>query len=127
MVVELAAIDGVLAALAPLGFAISLDDRPTRLVISDSHHRRIDLHPITFDVDGNGAQAGAGPNGGDAIYPAAGLAGTGVVAGIPVRCLTPELQLLHHRGYDPKQTDRRDVLALCERFDLPLPPRYADR
>jgi len=125
VVVELRRINEVVAILAALGFAISLDDRPTRLVVADARARRIDLHPITLDEDGNGAQAGAGPNGGDAIYPAAGLAGEGSVGGRRVACLTPELQLMHHRGYEPKENDRHDVRLLCERFGLPLPPRYA--
>jgi lincosamide nucleotidyltransferase A/C/D/E len=125
MAVELPSIDRVLAALDSLGFAISLDDRPTRLVVVDARDRRIDLHPITLDAEGNGVQAGAGPNGGDAIYPAAGLAGEGTIAGRRVFCLTPELQLMHHRGYEPKEDDHHDVRLLCERFGLPLPRGYA--
>jgi len=125
MVVELIRIDDVLALLETLGFAISLDARPTRLVVADERDRRIDLHPITLDAEGNGTQAGAGPNGGNAIYSAAGLAGNGRIAGRRVSCLTPELQLLHHRGYKPAANDRHDVRVLCERFDLPLPRGYA--
>ena len=126
IVVELLRIDKVIATLATLGFAINLDDRPTRLVVADARDRRIDLHPITLDAEGNGAQAGAGPNGGDAIYPAAGLTGEGSVGSRRVTCLTADLQLMHHRGYEPKENDHHDVRALCERFGLPLPPRYAD-
>jgi lincosamide nucleotidyltransferase A/C/D/E len=127
IVVELLRIDKVIATLATLGLAINLDDRPTRLVVADARDRRIDLHPITLDAEGTATQAGAGPNGGDAIYPAAGLTGEGSVGSRRVTCLTADLQLMHHRGYEPKENDRLDVLALCERFSLPLPPRYADQ
>ena len=125
MVVELGRIDEILAVLATLGFAMTLDERPTRLVVADGRDRRIDLHPITLDSGGNGTQTGAGPNGDDAIYPAAGLGGEGTVGGRRVKCLTPELQLMHHLGYEPKENDRHDVRALCERFGLALPRGYA--
>jgi lincosamide nucleotidyltransferase A/C/D/E len=127
MAVELRSIEHVLGALEPVGFRITVDERPTRLVVADAAGRRIDLHPITLDAEGTGIQAGAGPNGGDAVYTASGLSGAGVIAGKKVRCLTPELQILHHRGYEPLQNDRQDVRLLCERFGLPLPSRYADR
>jgi hypothetical protein len=32
-------------------------------------------------------------------YPAEDLTVTGMVAGRPVRCLTPSLQVRHHLGY----------------------------
>jgi lincosamide nucleotidyltransferase A/C/D/E len=75
--VELDKTDSIVAALSPLGFEIEADDLPTRLVLASSDGRRIDLHPLVFDDEGNARQIGAGPNGGDAIYPAKGLTGKG--------------------------------------------------
>jgi lincosamide nucleotidyltransferase A/C/D/E len=43
-----------------------------------------------------------------------------------VACLTPQLLVLHHQGYEPLDKDRHNVRALCERFDIPLPVAYAD-
>jgi lincosamide nucleotidyltransferase A/C/D/E len=124
VVLPLEEVDRAIDALSALGFAVTLDERPTRLVLSNAAARGIDVHPIVIDVDGNGRQIGAGPNGGDAPYPAEGLAGRGRVGGREVTCLTPELLLLHHRGYAPTSKDRRDVSLLCERFELPLPREY---
>jgi lincosamide nucleotidyltransferase A/C/D/E len=123
-VVELDRADEIIAELDSLGFRITLDDRPTRFVLADDTGRHIDFHPIVFDNAGNGTQIGAGANGGDAVYPAAGLLGRGVVGGRDVACLTPELLLRHHTGYRPQDKDRHNVRMLCEGFDLPLPPGY---
>jgi len=119
--------DAAIAALAPLGFRVEVDDRPTRLVLAARDGRRIDLHPLIFDEEGNGMQIGAGPNGGDAVYPAQGLTGKGSVDSRPVACLTPELMLRHHTGYEPTLKDRHNVRLLCERFGLPLPSAYTKR
>ena len=126
MVVELSALDEVITLLTELGFSVTLDERPTRLVVADASDRRIDLHPVTRDAAGNGVQSGAGPGGGDAFYPASGFAGVGTVGSRQVTCLTPQLLVLHHQGYEPSDKDRHNVRALCERFEIPLPAAYAD-
>jgi lincosamide nucleotidyltransferase A/C/D/E len=125
VVVELSAIETIVDTLAGIGFRLSLDERPTRLVLDDDRERRIDLHPLVIDATGNGRQLGAGPNGGDALYPAAGLTGQGTVAGLPVSCLTPQLLLLHHTGYAPQAKDHHNVKLLCDRFGLALPAPYS--
>src|SRR6266545_3639246 len=124
--VELDKTDLVIAALVPLGFRVEVDDRPTRLVLAASDGRRIDLHPLVFDEEDNGTQIGAGPNGGDAVYPTQGLSGRGIVCGRTVACLTPELLLRHHTGYEPTAKDRHNVRVLCQRFGLPLPGGYLE-
>ena len=60
----------------------------------------------------------------DGGYPAAGFAGRGEIAGRPFACLTAEVQLLCHVGYEPDATDRHDVRLLARRFGLPLPHPY---
>jgi lincosamide nucleotidyltransferase A/C/D/E len=125
-VVELERADDVVTHLAVLGFRLNEDARPTRFVLADDGGRNIDFHPIVFDDDGNGRQIGAGPNGGDAIYPADGLLGRGTIEGRAVACLTPELLVLHHTGYEPQEKDRHNVQRLCERFGLPLPRAYRE-
>jgi lincosamide nucleotidyltransferase A/C/D/E len=126
MVAELRALEEILSFLEELGFTLTLDERPTRLVLADETDRRIDLHPVTRDAQGNGVQSGAGPGGGDAFYPASGFEGVGSIGGQRVTCLTPQLLVLHHQGYEPLDKDRHNVRALCERFDIPLPAAYAD-
>ena len=125
--VELDKTDSIIAALAPFGFEVTADDRPTRLVLAASDGRHVDFHPLVLDEQGNGRQIGAGPNGGDAIYPAEGLTGKGIVLGRPVACLTAELLLRHHTGYEPTAKDRHNVGLLCERFGLEPPRAYANR
>lgn len=111
-------------ALAPLGYTLALDSRPTRVVLTAPDERRIDFHPVVFDSQGNAVQKGAGPLGGDAPYPASGLTGRGQIAGRAVACLSPVLLVLHHTGYQPSQKDRHNVNLLCQRFGVPLPPAY---
>ena len=112
-------------ALAELGFEHDPSVEPglpARLVLVAADGGRVDLHPVEFDDRGNGWQPlGDGAYG---AYPAEGLAGAGRVSGRPVRCLTPELQLRHHLGYPPDDSDRHDLRVLADRFDLALPPGF---
>jgi lincosamide nucleotidyltransferase A/C/D/E len=125
VVLRLADADRAVAALAPLGFTVALDERPTRLVLAGTAGRQVDVHPVTFDALGTGWQAGAAAGGADAAYPAEGFT-TGRVGGRPVGCIGPALQLVHHQGYPPSEVDRHDVALLCRRFGL-APPRAGVR
>ncbi len=124
IVIELGKADEVVVALGPAGFTIAEEDRPTRMVLADTTGRRIDVHPIVFDSDGNARQIGGGPNGGDAVYPADGFRGEGRVDGKPLHCLTPRLLVIHHLGYRPLAKDWHNVRTLCERFEIPIPEPY---
>jgi lincosamide nucleotidyltransferase A/C/D/E len=123
LVVALDRVDDVLRAAAPLGFALVEDQRPTRAILRSPDARQIDLHPVTFDAGGTGWQAGAAPDGTDCPYPASGF-GRGEVLGRAVPCLTADLQLAHHRGYEPRARDHHDIRALASAFDLDLPDPY---
>lgn len=91
---------------------------PFHSVWRDDAAREVDLHVITMDNQGNGQ---FGP---DDVYPAAGLQGSGSISERTVRCITAQVQLDFHVGYDDDEDDRADVLALCSRFGLPLPAQY---
>jgi lincosamide nucleotidyltransferase A/C/D/E len=123
VVVELACIEAVIAALTPLGFVLSENALPTRAVLRSPDGRQIDVHPVTFDADGTGWQRAAAPDGSDAAYPADGY-GEGSVLGRVVPCLTPELQIAHHSGYEPRERDRVDLARLADRFGVALPNGY---
>jgi lincosamide nucleotidyltransferase A/C/D/E len=125
LVVPLAEANAVLAALDPLGFRCHLDGRPTRLVARDAGGRQVDLHTVTFDHHGTAWQAGAGPGGGPCPYPLEGFT-TGAIDGRAVGCLSAELQLAHHRGYEPGPVDLADMDRLCARFSLTWPQEYPD-
>jgi lincosamide nucleotidyltransferase A/C/D/E len=105
--------------LAKQGFAHAAEERPglpARLVLRDGRGRQIDFHPIILDEEGNGRQdLGEGRFG---LYPADGLKGVGQIGDRRLRCITPELQLGHHRGYKLPDHERRDIELLAERFGL---------
>jgi lincosamide nucleotidyltransferase A/C/D/E len=99
---------------------------PTRLVLRDENGRQVDIHLLDFDEDGNGWMIG--PDGEKSKFPAADLAGQGLIAGRQVRCISADLQLIKHSGYTnhgPDEFDYRDMRALADRFGLILPPEYA--
>lgn len=115
-------------ALGLLGFRHAreaLPGLPARLVLRDAEGRQVDIHPLVFDEMGAGHQDLGGGTWG--IYPAAGLAGAGAVGGKRVRCLSAELQLEFHVGYEPDDQDRHDVALLVQHFGLALPEPYQSR
>jgi lincosamide nucleotidyltransferase A/C/D/E len=108
--------------LRTLGYVEVTDQMPTRLEFGDAQNHSVDFHPLVFDAEGNGRQQL--PDGSFGIYTSSGLAATGSIAGHPVRCLSPELQLQFHLGYEPDEADRQDVAHLCRHFGLPHPDPY---
>ena len=105
--IALAEADAVIASLASLGYKAFDDEMPTRLDLRDDPDHRVDLHPLTFDGSGNGLQQLQ--DGRFGSYTAEGLSGAGSVNGRPVRCLSRELQLRFHTGYELDDNDRWDV------------------
>jgi lincosamide nucleotidyltransferase A/C/D/E len=122
LVIELRQADAARQALRELAYEMTLDERPTRLVVRSSDGREIDLHTVVLDEDGGGVQHLQ--NGRSYRYPPEGFARRGKIAGRLLSCLTPEVQLECHTGYDPTDTDRHDVNMLVERFRLPPPKGY---
>jgi lincosamide nucleotidyltransferase A/C/D/E len=108
-------------ALAEFERDADRSEPPASYVLSDRADRRVDLHPLVLDARGNGWQ----PAGEDRwwLYTANGLRASGVVAGRELRCLSAELQLRHHLGYELDADDRRDLALLADRFGIPLPPQ----
>ena len=96
--------------------------RPHNFVLADDQGHGIDVHVIVLDAEGNGIY---GPRADGVMYPAAALAGTGAIEGVPVRCVSAEWTVKFHSGYELKEKDFQDVAAICERFGIPLPEEYA--
>jgi lincosamide nucleotidyltransferase A/C/D/E len=104
--------------LGRLGFAhdaTAWPGLPARLVLRDSRGRQVDVHLIVRDTAGNGWQQL--DDGTWGLYDANGLDAAGEIAG-RVRCISAELQLRHHRGYEWTDNDRADMTRLGERFGL---------
>jgi lincosamide nucleotidyltransferase A/C/D/E len=87
--------------------------------------RSVGLHFVDSDAEG--------PNGWQTRVCAAvqalgldlgGFFAKGTVAGQEFPCLSAPVLLALHTGYEPGETDRRDVQLLCRHFSLPLPPSY---
>lgn len=105
--------------LGGLGFT-DVPDAQSRVVLCDPRRGEVDFHLVVFDSDGNGwQQLGANAWG---AYPANGLTGEGSVAGEAVRCLTAELQVRHHLGYEWDSHDQQDMRLLTDHFGVALPP-----
>jgi lincosamide nucleotidyltransferase A/C/D/E len=99
---------------------------PSSFVLEDQAGRKVDCHPLTFDERGDGWQAdrlGGPPH----RWPREGLEGTGQIGGIPVPCITAELQLAWHQHPEFDDVDWRDMQHLAERFGLQLPERCRTR
>lgn len=90
----------------------------TAFVLHDPGGREVDVHAMRLDEQGNGIPA----------WDAEGfalrkqdLAGRGSIAGVPVRCLTPEMQLVCHTGYELPDGQRSDLEQLGRKFRLEYP------
>ena len=59
--------------------------------------------------------------GGEWVYPASGFSGRGRVDGRPVHCLSAEVQVLVHSGYELTAKDYRELDLLNARFGVELP------
>ena len=108
-------------AIRSLGYEPSLDLRPIRLVMDASDGRSVDLHPVAFAGDGSGRHEGS--DGRVYDYPAEGF-GFGTIGGESVPCLTADLLVRFHLGYEPQDHDRHDVALLRDRLGLAVPDPY---
>ena len=124
LVIALDDAENVSRALFLHGFSLTDDERPTRFVLANADGH-IDFHTVVFDAEGGGVQRLQ--DGHSYRYPPEGFAGGGTIAGRPVPCLTPEVQLECHLGYEPTDTDRHDMRLLARRFGLRLPPAYRSK
>jgi lincosamide nucleotidyltransferase A/C/D/E len=106
--------------LREIGFRM-YEELPTRADLRSADDRRVDLHVLTFDEQGNGLQQLQ--DGSVGTYDKQGLSGIGTIGGLEVRCLSPEIQMRFHTGYDLDEDDRHDVLLLVERFNLEEPEK----
>ena len=102
-------LEPVLDLLASRGYAVETDWLPVRVEVSSPGRGWVDLHPVVFDTDGNGVQAG--PDGTTYEYPAGCLV-TGHVGRREVGCLSATRQRELHAGYEPREVDLHDLALL---------------
>jgi lincosamide nucleotidyltransferase A/C/D/E len=116
----------LIAALEAAGYELVAGGPPKSFVLVDAGGRQVDVHPVVFD-DARGGGVYQMDDGREWVYPSQGFTGRGQVAGIHVRCLTPEVQVLVHDGYELTDKDYRELHLLHDRFGVELPNRYRDR
>jgi lincosamide nucleotidyltransferase A/C/D/E len=115
LVVALCDVDAIQSALRALRFSIAEDFLPVRFVMRDTNGSQLDFHTVTFDPEGGGVQPQ--PGGGSFRYPPECFV-RGQIAGRQIPCISAEVQLLCHLGYEPTAKDTHDVLLLCQHFNL---------
>jgi lincosamide nucleotidyltransferase A/C/D/E len=106
-------------ALEQLGYSLAGGGPPASFEMTDPEGRQVDVHPVVLNEKGEGVYRLR--EGGTWPYPAEGFAGVGYVLGRRVRCLTPEVQVVCHAGYELDADDMRDLEALRDRFGVELP------
>ena len=123
VVVALQDVNAIKLLLDPLGYSIAEDHLPVRFVMRDGSGSQLDFHTVTFDAHGGGVQPQ--PGGGSFRYPPEGFV-HGNIAGEQVDCISAQVQVLCHLGYEPTSKDAHDVLLLCRHFELAVPSAYKD-
>lgn len=119
LVVALADVPKLKDVLAQRGYAVVGGGAPMSFELVDEHGRQVDVHPVVFNERGDGVYLMR--TGQEWSYPAAGFAGRGSVLGREVHCLSAEVQVLCHEGYELDAEDLRDLQALHEAFGVRLP------
>lgn len=80
----------------------------------------VDVHCVRFDSEGYGNFDL--PDGRVWPLPPAAFRGAGRIAGVGVKCLSPEAQVqCHAQGYEPTEKDLSDMSALQKKYEVVLP------
>jgi len=95
--------------------------RPWNFILTDNSGLEVDVHVINIDQNGDGIY---GPPENGEKYPESALTGKGVIGGFRVKCVSAEDAVKFHSGYELKEKDFQDVLALCKKFNIELPKEY---
>jgi lincosamide nucleotidyltransferase A/C/D/E len=120
VVVELGHAGRIIELLAGLEYSLVAGAPPKSFVMVDERGCQVDVHPVTFNAEGGGVYQM--DDGREWVYPGEGFTGRGSVDERPVRCLSPEVQVLVHAGYELTQKDYRELYLLRERFGVEPPP-----
>ena len=104
-----AAPDRARRRLVAAGFAVTLDELPTRFEMALTTFGVVDLHPIQIDAGGSRL---ALPDGGWWTYSRGALDAEGKIGTRRCCCLSAYEQLRLHHGYEPRDIDRADIALL---------------
>jgi lincosamide nucleotidyltransferase A/C/D/E len=126
LVAQLADAKRLTHVLDDAGYELVAGGAPKSFVLVDRDGRQVDVHPVVMD-EARGGGVYLMDDGREWVYPAPGFGGRGKVAGRDVRCLSAEVQVLVHDGYELTEKDFRELYLLHERFGVDLPSEYAAR
>jgi lincosamide nucleotidyltransferase A/C/D/E len=90
----------------------------TAFVLRGMDGREVDAHALRLDEQGNGLPAWVTEVG--FVLTRRDLAGDGQIAGCPVRCITAQMQVKCHAGYELPYIQLGDLRLLDEKFDQGL-------
>lgn len=93
----------------------------TAFVLKDALGREIDIHVIDMDQRGSPTPAWNC----SVSFSSDALQGQGVIAGVPVRCLSAAMHMRTHTGYELQDKDIQDLRRLHERFGIDYPQKLA--
>lgn len=93
----------------------------TAFVLHDGDGRELDIKPVRFDEDGRGHAAWDT----DFVFPGGAFDGRGVIAGVSVWCLSADIQMRTHTGYELKDKDLQDLRHLHDKFGIAYPDEHA--
>ena len=117
LVVSLEDVPRLQEVLAIRGYDMLGGAPPESFELVDAAGRQVDVHAVTWAENGDGIYRMR--EGGAWSYPARGFEGRGRVAGRRVRCLTPEVQVITHAGYELDEHDLHDLARLRDAFGEP--------
>lgn len=85
-------------------------DQASAFVLKDARGRELDIHVLARDPEGNLVPAWQT----DREFGPDALLGEGTVCGVPIACLSAEMQIRSHAGYELPRTHREDLAHLKE-------------
>jgi lincosamide nucleotidyltransferase A/C/D/E len=94
----------------------------TAFVLQDSEGRELDVHAMRLNDRGDGIPAWEAEG---FVFKRKDLAGEGMIAGVAVQCLTPEMQVSCHTGYELPDKQLCDLELLREVFGVEYPKEYS--
>jgi lincosamide nucleotidyltransferase A/C/D/E len=95
----------------------------TAFVLRNGNGHELDFHVLKFDGRGYGIPAWNS----DFIFPLDAFEGRGLIMGTPVRCLSAQMHMATHTGYELQDKDLQDLRLLYERFGIAYLEEHAHR
>lgn len=94
----------------------------TAFALEDGSGLEVDFHIVHLDEHGRQIPAWIT----DLQFPDEAFEGAGTIEGTKVRCLSAEMQMRTHTGYEIGEDGMHDLRLLHERFGIDYPSEVAD-